>query len=122
MEVPLSRIYNCYFENPERPTSEACKAAVAVGGTQALYDWNGLNRLDANGQHRTIIPDGKLCSAGKETFKGMDLARTDWPAKLVAPDANGNFECVYRATAPPATRLTEFYVTKNGYDPARPLS
>ena len=36
METPLSRIYNCRLENPESPKSAACRAAVEVGGTQAL--------------------------------------------------------------------------------------
>ncbi len=76
METPLSRIYNCFLENPENPKSDACKAAVQEGGTQALYDWNGVNQGNANDMHQEIIPDGKLCSGGKELFKGMDLARS----------------------------------------------
>ena len=121
IEVPLSRVYNCYLEGPESPKSEACKAAVAAGGTQQFYDWNGINQL-ANGHHREIIPDGKLCSAGKESHKGLDLARDDWPAQPIAPDANGNFEFIYRATAPHATDYFKFYVTKDGYDPLKPLA
>jgi len=38
METPVSRIYNCFLENPENPKSDACKAAVQEGGTQGLYD------------------------------------------------------------------------------------
>ena len=60
METPVSRIYNCFLENPENPKSDACKAAVEQGGTQALYDWNGVNQGNANDMHREIIPDGKL--------------------------------------------------------------
>ena len=85
METPVSRIYNCFLENPENPKSDACKAAVEQGGTQALYDWNGVNQGNANDMHREIIPDGKLCSAGKELFKGMDLARNDWHTTMITP-------------------------------------
>ncbi len=120
MEIPLSRVYNCYLEGPENPRSAACRAAVRAGGTQALYDWNGVNRLP-DGRHRETVPDGQLCSAGKASHQGLDLARTDWPTTTIAPDRNGNFEFVYRATAPHSTDYFEFYVTRDGYDPSRPL-
>lgn len=121
MEIPVSRVYNCRQEGPETPRSAACKAAVAAGGTQAIYDWNGVNRLEANGRHREIIPDGKLCSAGKESHKGLDLARSDWPARSLAPNQGGAFDFVFLATAPHASRYFEFYITKNGYNPTQPL-
>ncbi|WP_224372878.1 lytic polysaccharide monooxygenase [Hyalangium versicolor] len=121
LEVPVSRVYNCYKEGPENPKTAACKAAVAAGGTQALYDWNGVRRGEANGQHQQQIPDGKLCSANNELFKGLDLPRTDWAARLIAPNANGRFDFIYYATAPHASRYHRFYVTKSGYNPALPL-
>ena len=121
METPVSRIYNCFLENPENPKSDACKAAVEQGGTQALYDWNGVNQGNANDMHREIIPDGKLCSAGKELFKGMDLARNDWHTTMIAPNGSGNFEFVFIATAPHSTKYYRFYVTEDGYNPLNPL-
>lgn len=121
METPLSRIYNCFLENPENPKSDSCMAAVEIGGTQALYDWNGVNQANANDMHESIIPDGKLCSSGKELFKGMDLARNDWPSTMIAPDSNGRFDFVFIATAPHSTDYFKFYVTKDGYDPLSPL-
>ncbi len=121
METPVSRIYNCFLENPENPKSEACKAAVQAGGTQALYDWNGVNQGNANDRHKEIIPGGKLCSGGNELFKGMDLARGDWPSTMIAPDENGKLDFVFRATAPHSTDYFRFYVTRDGYDPLRPL-
>src|SRR5687767_4109019 len=69
---PPSRAYVCYQENPESPSSAACKAAVAAAGPQAFYDWNEVSLLDAGGRHRQIIPDGKLCGAGREKFRGLD--------------------------------------------------
>lgn len=67
---PVSRVSACFAEGPEHPKSAACVAAVAAGGTQALYDWNGVNIANAAGNHRQLIPDGKLCSAGNDKFKG----------------------------------------------------
>jgi len=121
METPVSRIYNCFLENPENPKSDACKAAVQAGGTQGLYDWNGVNQANANDMHMDIIPDGKLCSAGKELFQGIDLARNDWPSTMIAPDSSGRFNFVFIATAPHSTDYFKFYVTKDGYDPLSPL-
>jgi chitin-binding protein len=40
MADPISRSYEVFLENPESPTSAAGRAAVAVAGTQAFYDWD----------------------------------------------------------------------------------
>lgn len=115
---PVSRIYNCFLEGPEHPISAACQAAVAVGGTQGLYDWNGVRQGNANGNHQAIIPDGKLCSANDPEFKGMDLARSDWVATTLP--TSGNYTFRIRATAPHVGNFS-LYVTKNGYNPLQPL-
>jgi chitin-binding protein len=118
MGDPVSRVAQCYAEGPESPRSAACKAAVAAGGTQALYDWNGIRIGDAGGRHQQLIPDGKLCSANSEEFKGLDLARADWPATGVN---SGSHTFKYRVTAPHKGTFT-VYITKPGYDPAKPLA
>ncbi|MFI6336417.1 lytic polysaccharide monooxygenase [Streptomyces sp. NPDC050535] len=118
MGDPVSRVSQCYAESPESPKSAACKAVVAAGGTQALYDWNGIRIGDANGQHQALIPDGKLCSANSDEFKGLDLARTDWPSTSVS---SGSYTFKYRVTAPHKGTF-KVYVTKAGYDPSQPLA
>ncbi|MFI6406394.1 lytic polysaccharide monooxygenase [Streptomyces sp. NPDC050548] len=118
MGDPVSRVAQCYAEGPENPKSAACKAAVAAGGTQALYDWNGIRIGDANGQHQALIPDGKLCSANNAEFKGLDLARADWPTTSVS---SGSYTFKYRVTAPHRGTF-KVYLTKSGYDPAQPLA
>ncbi|WP_308431788.1 lytic polysaccharide monooxygenase auxiliary activity family 9 protein [Streptomyces violarus] len=118
MGDPVSRVSQCYAEGPESPESAACKAAVAAGGTQALYDWNGIRIGDAGGRHRRLIPDGKLCSANNAQFKGLDLARADWPATSVR---SGSHTFKYRVTAPHKGTF-KVYLTKSGYDPAKPLA
>ncbi|MFD3503359.1 lytic polysaccharide monooxygenase [Streptomyces sp. NPDC058678] len=115
---PVSRVSQCYAEGPESPASNACGAAVAAGGTQALYDWNGIRIGNADGQHQALIPDGKLCSANNDEFKGLDLARADWPATGVS---SGSYTFEYRVTAPHKGTFT-VYITKAGYDPAQPLA
>ncbi|WP_210586392.1 lytic polysaccharide monooxygenase [Streptomyces sp. GESEQ-35] len=118
MGDPVSRVSQCYAEGPESPKSDACKAAVAAGGTQALYDWNGIRIGNANGQHQALIPDGKLCSANNDAFKGLDLARADWPTTSVS---SGSYTFKYRVTAPHKGTF-KVYITKAGYDPAQALA
>ncbi|MGW7512430.1 lytic polysaccharide monooxygenase [Streptomyces massasporeus] len=118
MGDPVSRVSQCYAEGPESPKSAACKAAVAAGGTQALYDWNGIRIGDAGGRHQQLIPDGKLCSANNAEFKGLDLPRADWPATGVR---SGSHTFKYRVTAPHKGTF-KVYITKPGYNPAKPLA
>ncbi|MFD8978137.1 lytic polysaccharide monooxygenase [Streptomyces sp. NPDC059593] len=118
MTDPASRVSACYAEGPEAPRSAACKAAVAASGAQAFYDWNAVNIANAAGKHRELIPDGKLCSAANDKYRGLDLARADWPASRLASGAH-TFR--YKGTAPHRGSF-ELYVTKDGYDPSKPLA
>ncbi|MFF9342987.1 MULTISPECIES: lytic polysaccharide monooxygenase [unclassified Streptomyces] len=117
MTDPVSRVAACYAEGPESPSSAACRAAVAASGAQAFYDWNAVNIANAAGQHRQLIPDGKLCSAGNDKYRGLDLARADWPASGMTA---GKHTFRYKGTAPHKGSFA-LYVTKDGYDPTRPL-
>ncbi|MGW6462055.1 lytic polysaccharide monooxygenase auxiliary activity family 9 protein, partial [Streptomyces sp. NPDC055078] len=114
---PVSRISACLAEGPESPDSDACKALVAAGGTQPLYDWNEVNIGDVAGAHQQKIPDGKLCSAGRDKYRGLDAPRTDWPSTQLN---SGNRTFRWRATAPHKGTL-ELFITKVGYDPTKPL-
>jgi len=122
MVVPPSRVHECRFNgSPENHQDPACRAAVAQGGTQPMYDWNGVRQGNANGQHEALIPDGQQCSGGNQTFRGLNLLRSDWRTTPIAPDAKGEFEFMYTATAPHATKDMVFYVTPQGYDPSQPM-
>lgn len=118
MSDPSSRVYTCKQEGPENPKSDACKAAIAAGGTQAFYDWNEVSLLTAAGRHRELIPDGKLCSAGRDKYRGLDLQRADWPAKRISA---GSLTITYHATAPHSNSNFEFYITRAGWSPTQPL-
>ncbi|MFC8126645.1 lytic polysaccharide monooxygenase [Streptomyces sp. NPDC057302] len=117
MTDPVSRVSACFQEGPESPTSAACKAAVASSGAQAFYDWNGVNIANAAGKSKEIIPDGKLCSAGNDKYKGLDLPRADWPSSKMS---GGNHTFHYKGTAPHKGSF-ELYITKDSYDPTKPL-
>lgn len=117
MTDPVSRVSACYAEGPESPQSAACKAAVEASGAQAFYDWNEVNIANAAGNHKSLIPDGKLCSANRDKYKGLDLPRADWPASKLGA---GNHTFHYKGTAPHKGSF-ELYITKEGYDPSKPL-
>ncbi|MCK7598862.1 lytic polysaccharide monooxygenase [Microbulbifer sp. CAU 1566] len=121
MEVPESRIYNCFLNNPENPSDPACAAAKATSGSQQFYDWNEINQASADGNHRALVPDGQLCSAGRSKYAGMDLARSDWQATPITPKADGTFDFRFYATAPHSTREWVFYITRQGYTGSEPL-
>lgn len=118
LQNPASRIYTCQLEGAESPDTAACRAAVAAGGTQAIYDWPEVNQANAAGRHREIIPDGHLCSAGRDKYKGFDLARTDWPATTLP--TTGSYTFTFLPTVKHRGSF-QFYVTRNGYDPTVPL-
>ncbi|MCJ1679712.1 lytic polysaccharide monooxygenase [Streptomyces sp. APSN-46.1] len=117
MTDPVSRVAACYAEGPEAPKSAACKAAVKASGAQAFYDWNAVNIANAAGNHRALIPNGQLCSAGNDKYQGLDLPRADWPASRMTA---GSHTFRYKGTAPHKGSF-ELYITKDGYDPAKPL-
>ncbi|MER7752399.1 lytic polysaccharide monooxygenase [Kitasatospora sp. NPDC097643] len=117
MTNPVSRVAACYAEGPEHPVSQVCKDLVAASGTQPLYDWNEVNIANANGNHQALIPDGKLCSANRDKYQALDWPRTDWPA---TPVKAGAFNFQFRTTAPHLGTQT-VYLTKQGYDPTKPL-
>lgn len=117
LSAPVSRILACYAEGPEHPVSQICKDFVADSGTQPLYDWNEVNIPDADGQSRSVIPDGHLCSANRDKYRALDWARTDWPA---TPVPAGRLNVGFRVTAPHKGVMT-LYITKEGYDPTQPL-
>lgn len=118
MVNPVSRAYTCYKDNPERPSLPVCRAVASIGGPQPLYDWNEVNIANAAGNHRALIPDGQLCSAGREKYRGLDLARADWPAQAVSP---GPFTFRFIGTAPHRGSF-ELYLTRDGYNPLKPLA
>ncbi|TMR98968.1 lytic polysaccharide monooxygenase [Nonomuraea basaltis] len=118
LESPLSRAAACGAESPKTSGSAACRAAAAVRGTALPGDWDNLRVSNVAGRDREVIPDGKLCSGGVPAFKGLDLARADWPATTVKPGARFTFK--YRGTIPHRGTF-RLYVTRAGYDPAKPL-
>jgi Lytic polysaccharide mono-oxygenase, cellulose-degrading len=115
MASPVSRAMACGAEGGAAATSAACRAARAVSGAVAF---DNVRVANVGGRDRQRIPDGRLCSGGLSRFKGLDLARADWPATTVTAGAIFTFR--YRVTIPHSGSF-RLYVTRAGYLPTRPL-
>ena len=114
---PASRVYGCSPVGGERG-SAACRAAVAANGAP-FTAWDNLRVANVNGRDRQAVPDGELCSGGLPAYRGLDLARADWPSTPLKPGAPLTMR--YASTIP-HTGTFKLYLTKPGYDPAKPLT
>ncbi|MEV5843818.1 lytic polysaccharide monooxygenase [Streptomyces sp. NPDC051985] len=114
---PISRVYACSPSGGSAGTA-ACKAAIAASG-QNFVAWDNLRVADVNGRDRQVIPDGKLCSGNLAAYRGLDLARADWPATELTPGAR--LTMTYASTIA-HTGTFKLYLTKPGYDPTKPLT
>ena len=119
MADPISRTYQGFLENPQSPQSNAVLAAIAVGGTQAFYDWNEVSRNILDYDYQAAIPDGQIPGAGRKKYAGLNLARTDWPATMVVA---GPRACRFYTTTPHDPSFFKAYMTRDGYDPNLPLT
>ncbi|MFI6013553.1 lytic polysaccharide monooxygenase [Streptomyces sp. NPDC051243] len=115
---PVSRVYACSPEGGSASRSTACKAAVAKNGSP-FTAWDNLRIANVNGRDRQIVPDGHLCSGGLPAYRGLDLARADWPSTRLTPGATLTMRYV---STIPHTGTFRLYLTKPGYDPAKPLT
>jgi chitin-binding protein len=115
---PVSRVHGCSPDGGAPARSPACRAAVAANGGP-FTAWDNLRVANVNGRDRQTIPDGQLCSAGLPAYRGLDLARADWPSTRLTP--GGTLRMSYVSTIP-HTGTFRLYLTKRGYDPSRPLT
>ncbi|MFG2353400.1 lytic polysaccharide monooxygenase [Streptomyces sp. NPDC048521] len=114
---PVSRVYACSPEGGGAARSAACGAAVAANGAP-FTAWDNLRVAGVAGRDRQVIPDGRLCSGNLPAYRGLDLPRRDWPATRLAP--GGRLTMTYASTIAHAGTF-KLYLTKPGYDPAKPL-
>ncbi|TGN76602.1 chitin-binding protein [Streptomyces bauhiniae] len=114
---PVSRVYACSPQGGSANGSAACRAAIAANGAP-FTAWDNLRVPGVNGRDRQVIPDGKLCSGNLPAYRGLDLARTDWPSTRLTPGARMTLTYASTIAHEGSFRL---YLTKPGYDPAKPL-
>ncbi|MFH9551494.1 lytic polysaccharide monooxygenase [Streptomyces sp. NPDC017435] len=115
---PVSRVFACSPEGGADAGTAACRAAVDANG-RSFAEWDNLRVANVNGRDRQTIPDGKLCSGGLPAYRGLDLARADWPSTRLTP--GGTLRMTYASTIA-HTGTFKLYLTKPGYDPSKPLT
>ncbi|MFF1440392.1 lytic polysaccharide monooxygenase [Streptomyces sp. NPDC058295] len=115
---PVSRVFACSPEGGADARTAACRAAVDANGT-SFAAWDNLRVANVNGRDRQTVPDGQLCSGGLSAYKGLDLARADWPSTRLEP--GGTLRMTYASTIA-HTGTFKLYLTKPEYDPSKPLS
>ncbi|WP_229072680.1 lytic polysaccharide monooxygenase [Actinoplanes sp. DH11] len=115
--TPISRTAAC-AGNGTRTGAAACVAArEATGGRLGAYD--NLRLAGVDGKDRRRVPDGQLCSGGLDAYRGLDLARDDFPATKVR--SGQRLAISYRGTIPHQGSF-RIYVTDPGHDPAKKLT
>jgi predicted carbohydrate-binding protein with CBM5 and CBM33 domain len=116
--TPISRTAACAAGGGTETGTAACKAArTANGGAFGTFD--NLRVPNVNGNDKKFVPDGKLCSGGLAAFKGLDIARDDFPSTSVT--GGKTLAIKYRATLPHQGSF-RIYLTKPGYDPLKTLN
>ncbi|MEO2217764.1 lytic polysaccharide monooxygenase [Chromobacterium vaccinii] len=98
----------------------ACKALFEVT-PNAYYDWQSFAQGNANGNHQAVVP-ANLCSANRAEFNGVNATRNDWHVTEISPGADGKYTFIYDATAPHATRYFRTYLTKDSWNPSKPVT
>jgi predicted carbohydrate-binding protein with CBM5 and CBM33 domain len=94
-----------------------CQAALAANG-RPFGNFDNLRVPGVAGNDKRFIPDGQLCSASLPEFRGLDLARDDWPTTKVT--AGAALVVQYRATIPHPGSF-RLYLTRAGWNPRTPL-
>ncbi|MFI5935265.1 lytic polysaccharide monooxygenase [Actinoplanes sp. NPDC051494] len=115
--TPLSRTAAC-APNGEEPDLAVCKAATRTNGG-AIGSFDNLRIANVNGRDKAVVPDGHLCSGGLDRYRGLDLARDDWPTTEVTAGKTLNVK--YAGTIPHRGEF-RLYLTKPGYDPQKALA
>ncbi|MDW4906304.1 lytic polysaccharide monooxygenase [Streptomyces sp. ADMS] len=117
--TPVSRAFACSPDGGSTAGTAACRAALTANGGAPFTFWDNLRVANVKGRDRAVIPDGRLCSGGLPDYRGLDLARSDWPSTTLSPGAR--LTMTYRSTIP-HTGTFKMFLTKPGYDPAEPLT
>lgn len=125
LTFPATRTYACYLDGIQGgyggnidPDNPVCRAALEENGNYAFYNWFGNLLSNAGGQHRQIIPDGKLCGPDAP-FDSFNAVSEHWPTTTLQSGSQITFQ--YNAWAPhPGTWYQ--YITKDDWDPTTPLA
>ncbi|MDH6699522.1 lytic polysaccharide monooxygenase auxiliary activity family 9 protein [Streptomyces griseoviridis] len=102
------------------PKSRAvwCKEGQVSGCGQAQYEPQSVE--GPKGFPQAGPADGKICAGGRPEFAQLDDPDKNWPLSEVK--AGQKFEFHWHLTASHRTAKWEYFVTRDGWDPAHELT
>ncbi len=117
---PPARQYSCWERwgddhlNPDMATEDPMCWQAFQDNPNAMWNWNGLLRMNMQGQHESLIPDGQLCSGGHA--EGGRYNSLDAVGPWHATPLDNDFTLHYEDVATHGADYYWVYVTKQGFD------
>ncbi len=103
------------------PTSRQLHCAQGAVSDCGAIQWEPHSVEGPKGFPEAGPPDGQICSGGNQRFAELDDPRGgSWPATDVTAGQDYTFSWTF--TARHSTSEFEYYITRDGYDPARPIT
>lgn len=103
------------------PPSRAALCAQGVVENCGAIQWEPQSVEGPGGFPTGGPPDGYLCSGGNERFHELDDPRGgNWPTTSL--NAGQTYTFTWTLTARHATANFRYYITKDGWNPAQPLT
>lgn len=118
---PPSRNYSCWERwgadhlNPAMAQQDPMCWAAFQKNPNTMWNWNGVFKEGAGGNHEANVPSGKLCSAGGGPggmYESLDTPGA-WTMKTVPTKFNLRLD----DTAKHGADYLRIYVSKAGFDP-----
>lgn len=114
---PPARIYGCWdrwssaHTNPAMQTQDPQCWDAWRSNPNAMWNWNGIFKEGAAGNHEQSLPDGRLCSADNDLYAAAD---DPGPWRTVAKPYD--FRLTVHDPSNHGADYLKIYVTKQGYD------
>jgi predicted carbohydrate-binding protein with CBM5 and CBM33 domain len=134
---PESRVHRVYASNPENPSFQLARNAIARDGTNSYYTWTELSRnipqavtagLPAGFDYSPWVPDGQLASGGRvaigpgipRTYAGLDQVSADWPTSPAK--AGKKLAIDFDAHTPHDPSVWDVWMTTADWNPTQELN
>ncbi|MEV0199210.1 lytic polysaccharide monooxygenase auxiliary activity family 9 protein [Nonomuraea sp. NPDC050691] len=120
---PASRNYGCWlrwgsdFQNPAMAQQDPMCWQAWQANPNAMWNWNGLYRMNLGGNFQAGIPNGQLCSGGHAEsgrYNSLDTAGA-WKTT----DVRTSFTLKLLDQARHGADYLLVYVSRPGFDPTR---
>ncbi|NYI03739.1 lytic polysaccharide monooxygenase auxiliary activity family 9 protein [Allostreptomyces psammosilenae] len=115
---PPTRNYGCLerwgANEPNQAQDPMCHS-VYQANPSAITSWKAVYANGTGDNYRQVIPDGQICSAGRNGE--TDYSALDRPGPWVTTAVNSNFTVNVYDEARHGADWLHVYVTRQGYDP-----